>query len=117
MLRTLEFLQLRLHAVMIHNFFKIPLVLISVVNRYCNPLAAKPTSSPNSVDVALRVSACLSLCRGEDRNVEVNDNFDLRNVNAPRKHVCGDDHIDFALAEFSHDLLSFLIAHVSEHDR
>ncbi len=115
-LRTFEFVQLGLHAVVLHNLVEVLFVLVSVVNSYCNTLAAKSPCSSDTVDVAFWIATTYFICESQRGHIEVDNNLNFRNVNASSKHVGCDDHIDLAFTEFRHHLLAFFVAHITKHD-
>lgn len=115
-LGPLKLVHLALHVVVLSNLVKVLLILFTVVDSHSDTLAPETTSAANPVDIGLRVSFPHAVGEMEGGHIKVDDNFDLRHINTPGKHICCDDHVDLTLAEFVHDQVSFLPAHLTEHD-
>jgi len=68
------------------------------------------------MNVTFRVTSALFICGSDSWNIKVDYNLYFRHINTSCKHVSCNNNMNFALSELGHYCLSFLIAHITEHD-
>ena len=94
-LGSLELEHLALHVVVLSDLVQVFLVFFAVIDGDRDTFATEAARTPNPMDVGLRVAASLAIGQVQNRHIKVDHNLDFGNVDAPRKHICSDDDVDF----------------------
>ena len=102
---------------MVQDLVQVNFIDLSVVDSDRKTLCTEPARAPNPMQVVLWVSLLFILSRAHhDRNIKIDNDLNLRNVDAPSEHICSDDYCNFAGPELLNHFVSLLVVHLSEND-
>jgi len=102
---------------MIENLFQVALVFITIIQGDCDTLRTKSSCSTDSVEIVLRVADSLSVWSlGLSRDIKVDNELDLRDIDTSCEQISCDDDADLSSAELGNHFVTLLNAHVSEDD-
>ena len=117
MLRSLEHVHFVVHLVVVEDLVQVALIFVAIVQGDRDALRTKSSCSTDSVQIVLRIADSLSVWTlGLGRDIEVDHELDLGNIDASCEQISSDDDADFTGAELRNHFVTLLNAHVTEDD-
>ena len=102
---------------MVENLIQVALVFVTIVQGDCDTLRTKSSCSTDSVEIVLRVADSLSVWTlGLSRDIKVDNELDLRDIDTSCEQISSDDDADLSSAELGNHFVTLLNAHVTEDD-
>ena len=95
------------HPIVFNDTVQIVLVLLPIPNSQGDAGFAKPSCSAYSMEVALSVSDDV-LINFFERDVIIDHELNLRNIDASGDQIGGDEDVDLLLSEFLEGVVSLL---------
>ena len=117
LLRSLEHVHFVVHLVVVEDLVQVALIFVAIVQGDRDALRTKSSCSTDSVQIVLRIADSLSVWTlGLSRDIEVDHELDLGNIDASCEQISSDDDADFTGAELRNHFVTLLNAHVTEDD-
>ena len=102
---------------MVEDLIQVALIFVAIVQGDCDTLRTKSSCSTDSVQIVLRIADSLSVWTlGLSRDIEVDHELDLGNIDTSCEQISSDDDADFTGAELRNHFVTLLNAHVTEDD-